>query len=114
MLSTMPPDLFYWLALLLLIVNLALLGLVAMKAAARKPEAPEPVVREELRAGREEAERASRELREEVARTQRESAEQLGNALHRIGQAQGERLAEISRQLEALTKSKALIQARHF
>jgi len=78
---------------------------ISLKRARDEREPLEPVVREELRIGREEADRAARELREEIARAQHASAERLGDALHRIGQAQGERSAEVTRRIEGLTRS---------
>ena len=100
-------EVFSWLFVGLLIFNAGLLAWVCLsvKRARAEREPLEPVVREELRVGREEADRAARELREEIARTQHASAERLGDALHRIGQAQGERFAEVTRQLEGLTRS---------
>ncbi len=102
------PGLLPWLAPALLALNAALfvcLLYFTVKAARTGREPIEPVVREELRTGREDAARDARELREEVAQAQRAGAERLEGSLHRIGQAQGERFAEVTRQLETLTRS---------
>ena len=103
----MPFGSFYWLVIALLLVNAGLLVYVcvSLNRARAERESIEPVVREELRIGREEAAHAARELREEIARTQRGSAEQLSGSLYRIGQAQGERFTEVNRRLEGLTRS---------
>ena len=122
----MPPETLSWLVPALLVLNAALsTGLLyfVVKAARGGREALEPVVREELRTGREDATRAARGLREElragredtardarglreeVTRAQRAGAERLEGALHRIGQAQNERFGEVTRQLETLTRS---------
>lgn len=100
-------EVFSWLVVGLLIFNAGLLAWVCLsvRRARTERESLEPVVREELRIGREEADRAARELREEIGRAQHASAERLGDALHRIGQAQGERSAEVTRRIEGLTRS---------
>ena len=102
------PEASSWLMPALLVLDAAVLACVlylAVKAVRNGREPLEPVVREELRTGREDAARAARELREEVARTQHAGAERLSGSLHRIGQAQSERFTEVTRQLEALTRS---------
>ena len=108
-LPAMSPEVLSWLVPALLVLDagifVCLLYLVVRAIRARREPSLEPVVREELRTGREDAARTARELREEVARAQRASAEQLGDSLHRIGQAQGERFAEVTRRLEGLTRS---------
>ena len=97
-----------WLAPALLILNAVLLAVLlyfSVKAARAGQEPIEPVVREELRTGREDAARDARALREEVASAQRAGAEGLEGSLHRIGQAQNERFTEVAGRLEALTRS---------
>jgi len=82
-------EVFSWLVVALLIFNAGLLAWVCLsvKRARAEREPLEPVVREELRVGREDADRAAREMREEIARAQHASAERLGDALYRIGQS---------------------------
>ena len=102
------PEASSWLMPALLVLDAAVLACVlylAVKAVRNGREPLEPVVREELRTGREDAARAARELREEIARAQHAGAERLSGSLHRIGQAQSERFTEVTRQLEALTRS---------
>ena len=104
----MSPEVLSWLVPALLALNAALLIYLlyfSAKAARDGREPIEPVVREELRTGREDAARDARELREEVARAQRAGAERLEGSLHRIGQAQNERFGEVARRLETLTRS---------
>ena len=96
-----------WLVLVLLLVNAGLLVYVclSLKKSRIEREPLEPVVREELRVGREEAGHAARALRQEIARTHLAGAEKLELSLHRIGRAQGERFTEVTRRLEGLTRS---------
>ena len=100
-------EVFTWLVFALALFSAGLLVYVciSLKGARAEREPLEPVVREELRVGREEAAGAARELRQEIARTQRAGAEQLESSLHRIGQAQGERFTEVTNRLEGLTRS---------
>ena len=100
-------EVFSWLvvALLLFIAGLLVHVFLSIRRARAEREPLEPVVREELRIGREETAGAARELRQEIARTQRAGAEQLESSLHRIGQAQGERFTEVTNRLEGLTRS---------
>ena len=103
----MSVEALFWLAAAGLLVNAGLLAYVciSVRKARAEREALEPVVREELRVGREEAAGAARELRQEIARAQRAGAEQLESSLHRIGHAQGERFTEVTNRLEGLTRS---------
>ena len=103
----MASEALFWPVVALLLLNAGLLAYVglAIRRARTERETLEPVVREELRIGREEAVGTARELREEIACTQRAVAEKLESSLHRIGQAQGERFTEVTRQLEGLTRS---------
>ena len=96
-----------WLVIAVLILNTGLFVWVwYMTRSIRHQQEPlEPVVRDEFRISREEANRSARELREEILRSQHNSAKQLGDTLHQIGKSQGDRFQEIVRQLEALTQS---------
>ena len=103
----MSAEAYSWLIAALLICNAGLLVWIwrVVRHGRVHRESLEPVVREEFRVGRQEAERTARGLREEIGRTQHASTEQLGAVLHRIGKAQGDRLAEVTRQFEGLTRS---------
>ena len=100
-------QVFYWFAILLLIfcVGLLVWACLMLRRTRTGHGSLGPMVREELRVGREEANRTARELREEIARTQREGSKSVNDTLHRIGMAQGERFEEISRHIEGLTRS---------
>ncbi|MXX17602.1 MAG: DNA recombination protein RmuC [Gammaproteobacteria bacterium] len=103
----MSSETFSWVVIALLVCNAGLLVWIwrVVRHARDHRESLEPVVREEFRVGREEADRTIRGLREEIARTQHASTEQLGAVLHQIGKSQGERLTEVTRQLENLARS---------
>ncbi len=105
----MSPEVLSWLVAALLICNAGLLvwiwRLVRNGNGRLDRELLEPMVREEFRVGREDADRVARELRAEITRTQHASTKQLGVMLHQISKAQGERLGDIVRELESLTRT---------
>lgn len=84
-------------ALLLLLARLPRRGVGGAGEAALQ------VLREELRAAREESARAARELREEVGRTQRGTSELLVQAVGELSALQRGQLDEVGRQVQALT-----------
>jgi len=102
-------------AILLLVINLivtlVLLRVRAADSAARsQSEAASQaesvgVLREELRAAREEASAGARQLREEVSRTHQAGTETLVKTLTQIGESQTTKFQAFTVQLKALTES---------
>ena len=65
----------------------------------------EKLLASELKAGREESSRLSRELREELANAQKSSLDSLLLTLSQLGKDQGEKLKDFSNQIKMLTDS---------
>ena len=87
----------------ILVSLLLLLARLRRRGDERAGELALAVLREELRAAREESARAARELREEVGRTQRGTSELLVQAVGELSTLQRTQLEEVARQVQTLT-----------
>jgi len=94
-----------WIVLGIAIIDTALLVIVLVRALAARGDDSERAVREELRAGREEAARAAKDLREEVARALKEVSESIARTMGELGKHQTERLEGVAAQLRELSES---------
>ena len=99
----MSYEVLIWLVIVLMVVNLVLLLWIrsTAKGAQSSNDVLGPVVREELRIGREELNQTARELREEIGRNQNANTELLSKELHKIGNAQGGLLEKLTRSNES-------------
>ncbi len=99
----MSHEVLIWLVIGLMVVNLVLLLWIrsTAKSAQSSNDVLGPVVREELRIGREELNQTARELREEIGRNQNANTELLSKELHKIGNAQGGLLEKLTRSNES-------------
>lgn len=86
------------------VVN-ALLTVAVLFQASRVSRMNEQALREELRAGRDEARSAGKDLREEVSGGLRSTGEALSRTLEGLGKAQQAHLEAMTRQLKELTES---------
>ncbi len=87
---------------LLVVVNLALLVRLLIR---QRSAGADQAVREELRAGREEAAGRSRELREEVSGSLGKTAELLTTTVGQLGTTQKEQLESVTKQVRTLVES---------
>jgi DNA recombination protein RmuC len=87
---------------LLVVVNLALLVRLLIR---QRSAGADQAVREELRAGREEAAGRSRELREEVSGSLGKTAELLTTTVGQLGTTQKEQLESVTTQVRSLVES---------
>lgn len=94
-----------WIILGLVAINTVLLVVVLMRALAMRGDDSERAVREELRAGREEAARAAKDLREEVSRALKEVSDSIARTMGDLGKHQIERLEQVAAQLKELTST---------
>ncbi len=93
-----------WAILVLAALDAALLAFLLFRSP-KAFEAAGKAVREELRLGREEAQRAARELREEVLAGSRAANEALSAALSNMATLQRDQLEGLTKQLRELTES---------
>ena len=82
-----------WLPLIFSIVIVILLGLILRKISARGGEKTEEIIREEFRAGRDEAMQSARSLREEVAAAQKNANDIVIQAISEMNKSQRDSLA---------------------
>ncbi len=94
-----------WLSLTLSAVSIVLLLLLLRKLKADANTGVEQAVREELRTGREESAKASRDLRQEVSAGQKSSVDTLVKTISEMGKSQGGQLESIARRIQELTES---------
>jgi DNA recombination protein RmuC len=94
-----------WIVLGIAIINTALLVIVLLRALAARGGDSERAVREELRAGRDEAARAARDLREEVSRALKQVSEAIARTMGDLGKHQTDRLEGVAAQLKELSES---------
>ncbi|MDP6530524.1 MAG: DNA recombination protein RmuC [Arenicellales bacterium] len=87
---------------LLVVINLALLVRLLIR---QRYAGADQAVREELRAGREEAAGRSRELREEVSGSLGKTAELLTTTVGQLGTTQKEQLESVTKQVRSLVES---------
>ena len=93
-----------WILLLLVAANTVLLAVVLVRSSRGTGGAGEPL-REELRAGREEAGQAARETREEIANALASGNETLSKTLAGIGEVQRTQLDGMTKQVKELAES---------
>jgi len=96
------------LGLTLSAVSIVLLILILRKSKADSNAGVEQAVRMEMRTGREEAAKASRDLREEVSAAQKSSMDTLVRTIVEVGKSQGTQLESIARRIQELTDSNEL------
>lgn len=92
----------FWLLVLFLVTSVVLLVLILLRLP-RSQNVKE--FREELRAGREEANRAARESREELSRNFRDAGETLSGTLAGVSDAQRNQLDRMTARIEQLQLS---------
>ena len=92
-----------WVIILLLAVNAVLLVIQLLRRPGRPWEAAEAAIREESRAGREEASNAARGLREEVAAGLKSTADTIVKTMGEMGNQQKTQLETVAMQLKELT-----------
>jgi len=93
-----------WVILVVTVVT-ALIAIAALLSSGRGDRGAGPVVRDELRAGREESRTTGKELREEVSGSLRSSAESISKTLGAVARAQQTQLEGMTRQLKEITES---------
>ncbi len=94
-----------WVGLTLSAVSIVLLIFILRKLKGDINAGVEQAVREELRTGREESTKASRDLREEVSAGQKSSVDTLVKTIGEMGKSQGGQLESIGRRIQELTES---------
>lgn len=97
-------DLTYWVIVLIGALNVALLVRVLFRLP-RNRAGDESGVREELRIGRDEANRAARESRDEIAKNLRDSSDTLSNTLTRLAELQHDQLEDVTKEIKELSES---------
>jgi DNA recombination protein RmuC len=93
-----------WLLLLVGTANAVLLVFILFRLP-RKREDSDNALREELRAGREEASRAARESRDEISKNLGDANETLSNTLTSIGEVQRSQIDGMTKQVQELLAS---------
>ena len=93
-----------WLVLLVGVANIVLLIVVLFRLP-RKPEDRDNALREELRAGREEASRAARDSRDEISKNLRDANETLSNTLTSMGEVQRAQLDGMTKHFQEFSES---------
>ena len=86
-------------------ISLILLVLLVLRRQTSSSDDSKKILASELKVGREESGRASRELREELASAQKLGFESLMLTLSQLGKDQGEKLGQFSSQIQSLTES---------
>jgi DNA recombination protein RmuC len=98
-------DLLILCRFILLAISALLLIVVLIKLKTNASSGVEEAVREELRLGREESARASKNLREEVSAGQRFSLDTMVRTVGEMGKSQNDQLNSIARRIQELTES---------
>lgn len=98
-------DLLIFCRFILLAVSAVLLVVVLIKLKTNASSGVEEAVREELRLGREESARASKNLREEISAGQRFSLDTMVRTVGEMGKSQNDQLNSIARRIQELTES---------
>lgn len=98
-------DLLILCRFILLAISALLLIVVLIKLKTSASSGVEEAVREELRLGREESARASKNLREEVSAGQRFSLDTMVRTVGEMGKSQNDQLNSIVRRIQELTES---------
>ncbi|MCP5110964.1 MAG: DNA recombination protein RmuC [bacterium] len=97
-------DALLWIVLVGIAVNVALMAVLLVRSS-RASEGAAKALREELRMGREEAQRTARELREEVSGGLKAANDTLATTLANTGKLQQTRLEGMTKQLKELAES---------
>jgi DNA recombination protein RmuC len=100
-------EILLWLILAITVLT-ATVAIVLLVRMSRGFQEAEKAVRDELRAGREEARGAERDLRKEITDGLNTTHETLSKTLERMGQAQQAQLEGMTKQLKDLTESNQL------
>lgn len=98
-------DLLIFCRFILLAISAFLLIVVLIKLKTNASSGVEEAVREELRLGREESARASKNLREEVSAGQKLSLDTMVRTIGEMGKSQNDQLNSIARRIQELTES---------
>ncbi len=98
-------QLMFWLLLIAVIVNAALLIVLLFRTSEKSAQGIEGVLRDELRAGRDESNKASRELREELSNGLKSGNETLSTMLSSMSALQLGQLDGMTKQLKELGES---------
>lgn len=98
-------DLLIWLPLIVSIVIVVLLGLILWKVSARGGEKTEEIIRQEIRASRDEAMQSARSLREEVTAAQKNANDTVIQVIGEMNKSQRDSLAAIEQRVMALSET---------
>jgi len=98
-------DLLIWARFILLAISVLVLIFALIKLRTNGSADIEQAVREELRFGREESARASRDLREEVSASQKYAVDTMVKTIGEMGKSQNDQLESIAKRIQELTES---------
>lgn len=98
-------DTLLWVLIVLAVINGVLLALIFTRTSKKSTDAAEKIIREELRAGRNESADAARNLREEVSGGMKSTADTISNTIKQLGNHQKTQLEGVTNQLKGLTDS---------
>ena len=98
-------DLLIWFHFILLATGVLLLIFVLIKLKTNARSGVEQAVRKELRLGREESAKASKDLREEISAGQKLSLDTMIRTIGEMGKSQNDQLTSIARRIQELTES---------
>jgi|CXWL01.1.fsa_nt_gi DNA recombination protein RmuC len=98
-------DVTFWLILILVIIAAVLLAVLLYRLSLNSYQGLVGVLRDEFRVGRDESNRASRDLREELSGGLKLGNETLSTTLSSMGQLQQAQLDSLTKQLKELTES---------
>ena len=94
-----------WLPLVLSVLSIILLGLILRKVSARGGEKTEEIIREEFRAGRDEAMQSARSLREELAAAQKNANDTVIQVIGEMNKSQRDSLAAVEQRIMGLSET---------
>ena len=92
-----------WLVIFLLILIIVLLGLVLSKIPSSRGEETGKIIREEIRASREEARDSARELREEVGKAQKAANDSVIKVIGEMNKSQKDGLDTVEKRIRELS-----------
>ncbi|MCY3728898.1 MAG: DNA recombination protein RmuC [Nitrospira sp.] len=98
-------DLLTWLPLIISIVIVVLLSLIRWKVSARSGEKTEEIIRQEIRASRDEAMQSARSLREEVTAAQKNTNDTVIQVIGEMNKSQRDSLAAIEQRVMGLSET---------
>ncbi len=96
-------DLLIWLPLIQSMVIVFLLGLILRKVSARGGEKAEDIIRQEIRASRDEAMQSARSLREEVTAAQKNANDTVMKVMGEMNKSQRDSLAAIEQRVMGMS-----------